>query len=220
MTVQIIDDWKIIQELVQFLRNSDIFTIAQRGVTTTTITGTFTAATSHTIAVANVKNIRSIVVGLTTLQYGADYQVDTTFLDTTYKCKITFTAAQTGAYTIIYDAGTDKIWEDYPEEFLTIAAFPRLAVGLAPSTSTDGGLGNINEVNIFFQVNIYDTNKKNVHEYMTVVRQKFMDNWTNFYYLKGPIKARGRGALINSPNGNTKVYMKMQEFVSLFNYEK
>ena len=50
------------QELVVFLRNSDIFTTTQRGVTTSEDTGTWSAETNHTLATnpTLVKNVRGI----------------------------------------------------------------------------------------------------------------------------------------------------------------
>ena len=51
------------KEQVDFLRNNDVFTITQRGVTTTTQEETLSAETTITIDKTNVKNIRSITVG-------------------------------------------------------------------------------------------------------------------------------------------------------------
>ena len=91
-------------ELVNFLRNSDIFTITQRGVTTYSDTGTFTAASTHTLGntPTTSKNVRSVVVGGTTLTYGSEYTVNFS------TGVISFVAAQTGVYTISYDSGADR----------------------------------------------------------------------------------------------------------------
>jgi len=53
------------QELVVFLRNSDIFTIGLRGVTTSQDTGTFSGASTHTLATnpTLAKNVRDITIG-------------------------------------------------------------------------------------------------------------------------------------------------------------
>ena len=92
-----IDLWAIKNELVTNLRNWDILTTTQRGVTTTTDTGTWTAATSHLINRNNVRNIRSITVDTSPLSFGNDYTIDYTYDDSgTIKCKIDLVSAQTG----------------------------------------------------------------------------------------------------------------------------
>ena len=122
-------------QLVHWTRNSDIMTVSERGVTTIAATGTFAADSSFLIVRTNVKNVRSVVVGGDTLVLGTDYDYDTDFLDTTIKTKITFTVAQTGAYTITYDYGTDKIHADYPRDDLKLTSYPRIAVILLADNS-------------------------------------------------------------------------------------
>lgn len=216
-----ISDWDIENELVTSLRNWDIFTITQRGVTTRTDTGTFSSASTHLIARNNVRNIRSLTVAATGLTFGKDYQIDYTYDDSgVTKAKIIFTAAQTGAYSIQYDYGTDKIFTDYPQEYLTVSSFPRLAICMMPCSTRPGGHGNVLETDVYFQVVVYDLSKKLIEKYQAQIRKNFIDNYTALHYLK-LVQPVGKGAIINCPGelGKKKVFQKNQDFVSLFNYE-
>ena len=85
--------WKIKEELVVFLRNQDLISISDRGVSTEQDTGTFTADSTHTLATNPlfVKNVRNVNVASADLTFGTDYTVN---YDTGV---ITFTPAVTGA---------------------------------------------------------------------------------------------------------------------------
>ena len=209
----------IVNEIVDFIRNSDVFSTTTRSVTTTTNTGTFSAALTHTIAVTNIKNIRSIVVGETTLTFGTDYTYDKDFLDTTIKTKITFTSAQTGAYTITYDYGTDKIFPDFPKTELTISNFPRIAVDLIDIVSEPGGFGNVMENKVNFTVVVYAANIDDIRDYISTIREKFGDAWTSFYYLTGVIRTTSTGPIIVSENKKDKIFQQNIDFEARFNYE-
>jgi len=216
-----LDIKEIKQEVANWLRNSDIFTISQRGITTAAGTGTFSGASSYVINVTNVKNIRSVVVGGTTLTYGEDYQVDFDFLDTTIKCKITFTAAQTGAYTITYDYGTDKIFPDYPRPDLTISSFPRIGFDIIDITSNYAGFGNVLISTIRLNIVTYDTNNENVTDYLTTIRKKIIESNTSFYYLGYIVRPDLIGPLIVSPReiGEDKVMQQNIDMIGEFKYE-
>lgn len=221
---QVIDDWNILNELITLVRNWDIFTVSQRGVTTTSDNGTWTAATSHLINRTNVRNIRSITVDASSLTYGLDYQVDYTFDDSgTCKCKLTLTSAQTGDYVVQYDYGTDKIFTEAPKGQLKITSFPRIVVDLLQSPSRPAGLGNVNESDKYIRTRIYGTNRKSVEGYNTAIRTKMIESQSGvFYYMKGPVRPVGTGPWIPAPENFAKqeVFMKVQDYISVFNYEK
>lgn len=181
----VIDYNEIKEELVVFLRNADIFTITQRNVTTTTDTGTFSSANTHLINVANIKNIRSIVVGVSTLTFGTDYTVDYDYSDTTIKTKITFTVAQTGAYVITYDYGSDIIFPEFPRVDLSVTSFPRLAVEIIGDSSEENELsGDSKDTNITFTISVYDSNNKNIDTKLKTIREKLLENQKGFYNLR------------------------------------
>jgi len=205
-----LDQTNILAELVEFLRNEDMLTITQRGVTTTAVTGTFSAAATFVIAVANIKNVRSVVVGGLTL---------TPYTDYTVKTKITFTESQTGAYTITYDAGADRIFNDYPKSEMKISNFPRVAVEILDIPSEAGGFGNVTKNDINFTVVVYDTNKTVIRDALYNIKKSFGDNWTSFYYLNTVIRPTGTGPLLNTEDTNDKVFQQNQDFKCYFKYE-
>ncbi len=212
-----LDENNILLELCMKLRNADIFTITQRGVTTTTKTGTYTNATSDTINVSNVKNIRSIVVASITLTYGQDYTID---LDSSSTCVITYIAAQNGAYTITYDYGTDKIWNEYPREDLTLTSFPRIGMGILSIQSDNGGFGNVNLNRYDISIVTYEANKENLANYTKAIRTWIINNQNNFYYLK-LVKPKLQGPIIPGPfeKVKNKIFQQNLDIMSSLNLE-
>ena len=197
MTQSILNLFDIRQELLVFLRNKDIISTANRGVTNVQDTGTFASDSSHLINRTNVKNIRSITRG-SLLVFGTDYTVEYYFNDSgTRKCKITFAAAQTGSYSIDYDYGTDKIWADFPRDDLSINSYPRIAVDILSISSDAFGIGGNEDIsNILFTVVVYGQEMETVQDYITDIRKNFLENRSAFFYIRF-IKPVGLGPLIN-----------------------
>lgn len=216
----VLDYFKIKEEMVIFLRNSDVFSVTTRGVTTTTNSGTWTANTSYLIAVTNIRNIRSITVDATPLTYGLDYQTDYYYNDAgTRKCKITLTTAQTGDFVITYDYGTDRIFPDFPQSNLTINDFPRIVVDLISVETLEGGMGNVHRNKIFFTTIIYSTSKTEILNLMTSVRTKYINNITSFYYVGRWIRPISTGPMIVNDKGSNKVFQQNIDFEAPLNYE-
>ena len=215
------DIYEIKKELVVFLRNSDIISTTNRGVTTSTDTGTFAGANNHTLAVnpTLAKNVRSITVASSPLTRYADYTVN-------YATGvITFTSAQTGAYTIQYDQGSsDSIYPDFPQKNLKLSAFPRIAVEIIGGDINDVDLGatithhtyNITIVCYAIQTEILDSDI--LEDLCSSVISNMLSNKKLFYYLKyvqpGPL-----GPVINFPPGQDKVLSRSVDFNTIFNYE-
>ncbi len=180
MTItNLLDEELIKQEFVVFLRNQDVLTITQRGVTTQSDTGTFSAASSHTLATSPtlVKNVRSIVVGGVTLKLKTNYTVA---YDTGV---ISFVAAQTGAYTIGYDTGaTDKIFPDFPKTELKISSYPRISVDITSIVTDDNDLsGSSNISGILISVYVYGIGKEQTMDMMKSIRQSILVNKKSFF---------------------------------------
>lgn len=182
----------ILKEITMSIRNADIFTTTQRGVVTATGTGTLASSTIINIPVANVKNIRSLIVGSTALAFGSDYTVN---LNNSGVCTITLANTATANYSTTYDAGTDKIWPEYPREDLTITSFPRIAVEYIDINSEIGGFGNVNRNIHDLTISVYDTNKDNVRNYIHTIREWIILNQNRLYYLK-LIKPSAIGPLV------------------------
>lgn len=198
-------------EQVQFLRNQDVFTVGVRGVTTRTDTGTFAGDSTYTLANAptTVKNVRSVTRG-TLLVYGTDYTVN--FLTGV----ISFTSAQTGSYTIIYDNGSDKIYPDFPRDDLTISSFPRIALDLLNVGMDNFGIGGSQFIsNVAFTVVVYDDSTNDIDGYIQTIKDLYVNNAASFFYLKF-IKPTLIGPTINSPDKGDEIMQKNLDLLGQF----
>lgn len=199
------------QEQTNFLRNSDVFTITQRGVTTKTDTGTFASASTYTLSTSPTicKNVRSVTRG-SLLNYGEDYTVN--FLTGV----ITFTTAQTGSYTIIYDYGTDKIYPDFPRDDLTINSYPRIALDVINVSMDSFGIGGSQFIsNVAITIVVFDDNSDDLDSYINTIKELYVTNAKNFYYLKF-IKPTFIGPTINSPDKKNEIMQKNIDILGMF----
>lgn len=204
------------QELVVFLRNQDIITASDRGITTEQDTGTFSGDTTYTVATnpTLLKNIRNIEVGGNDLTFGVDYTVN-------YNVgEIAFTVAQTGAYVIDYDQGaTDRIFPDYPQAYLTLTNFPRIAVDIVAGTTNEQALGGTTTLNEFqLSIVAYDKSQTEVEEMISRIREAINDNKKNFYYVPF-YTLTGMGPMIISPFGENKIVQRNQDAIGRFVFD-
>ena len=208
--------YEIKKELIYFLRNADILSTSERGVTTSQDTGTFASDSTHTLSTnpTTLKNIRSVVIGGTTLKYGRDYTIDES------TGVVTFTSPQTGAYTIDYDTGTrDRIFPDFPQDSLKSTDFPRIGCDIISGLSSEIELGVASTFTDYVvSVNAYDKDQKDVEQMVASIRASLMANKKSFYYFPF-IKPTGMSPLIQSPFGNTKIFQRGQDFSIRFVYE-
>lgn len=204
------------QEILIFLRNSDLISTSIRGVTTSQDTGTFAAANSHTLQTnpALVKNVRDITIGGSSLSFGTDYFIDYT------AGIISFNSAQTGAYIINYDQGnTDRIFPDFPQPTLKLSQYPRIAIDIISGITTEFELGAETTMTEYIvQVNIYDRSQSNVENMIASLRNIIIANKKNFFYFPF-ITLTGLGPLLVSPNGEQKIVQRNQDFLIRFIYE-
>jgi len=203
------------QELTNFLRNQDILTITQRGVTTQSDTGTFTAADTHTLATnpTTTKNIRSVIVATTTLTYGEEYTVN---FDTGV---ISFVLSQTGAYTISYDTGTDSIFPDYPRDDLTINSYPRIAIDLLNAPGDAFGIGGDRFISdVAFTIVVYGDNSDDLDGYVDSIKDAFITDAKNFFYLNFT-KRTLIGPTINSQDRSNEIMQKNVDYLAQFDVE-
>ena len=201
------------QEQVVFLRNQDILTTTQRGVTTANATGTLSGTKVITISKTNVKNVRSITVGAVSKSLGTDYTVD-------YKhangCVITFGSNQTGDYVVSHDYGKDKIFPDFPRDDLTIDSYPRIAIDILNVSVDALGIGGDNFIsNVAFTVVVYEDKSDNIDGYIQAIKTAYMANAKTFYYLKF-IKPTLIGPTINSPDKKDEIMSKNIDLLGMF----
>lgn len=204
------------QELVVSLRNADIITISDRGVTTSTDTGTFADDSSHTLDTnpTLAKNVRSVVVGGSGLTFGDDYTVNY------ITGVISFVLNQTGAFTIIYDqANVDRIYPDFPQPHLKLSQFPRIAVDIIGSTSNEFGIGaEVTESDYTVSIICYSEDQTEVEDMVSASKQLIMDNKKNYFYSPF-ITPTNAGPLLVSEFGQNKVLQRNQDVAVRFSFD-
>jgi hypothetical protein len=211
------DQFEILEEVVVAIRNANVFTIAQRGVTTTSGTAALTGGTVVTISVPNVKNVRSVLIDATPLTYGSEYNVN---YNSGTDCVVTLTSAQTGTATVNYDYGSDKIYAGYPRQDININSFPQIAVEFIDMTSDDGGFGNVNLNQYDLSIVVYDFKKSEVRSYIKALRSLIITNMTGFYGLR-LVKPRMIGPIVPAEFEKFKdrVFKQNLDFNSRLNLE-
>ena len=208
-------------ELLFFLRNKDILTTTQRGVTTSFGTAVLSSETSMLLGVSNTKNIRDIDLDGSTLVYGTDYVYDIDYDNSgTKDCKITFTASQSGTATVQYDSGsTDKIFPDYPQPNLKLNAFPRIAFDIISGNTKENEIGaGSNDSEYVVSISTYSKSQRDTESMISDIRENLMENKKSFYFIRF-ITPSIMSPMIPSPFGEQKVMQRSQDFKIRFIYE-
>ena len=205
-------------EQVQFLRNNNIFTISQRGVTTSTESASIVSQGSIVMIATQVKNIRSITIDASPLVYGTDYTVSYPTKTITITT-ITFTVNQTGDYIITFDSGPDKIFPDFPRDDLTLNSYPRLAVDLLSAPIESFGIGGSDFIsNVAMTIVVYDDNTNDLDGYIQTMKDLYQTNAKNFFYLSF-VKPTLIGPTINSPDKKDEIMQKNLDILGMFNVD-
>jgi hypothetical protein len=181
---------QVVFEVLYYLRNSDVFSTTVRGVVTGTDTGTFTSASSYTLTHTNAKNIRSLSVASVPLKYGRDYTLADGGI-------ISFTTAQSGAYSISYDYGnTDKIFPDLPQNLSALDDFPRIGLQWLGSNTQPGGFGSVDVSDLDVSVVVYAFGTQAMNDYLSTLRTKFRQDKSNFWFLGAFVQILSVGPVI------------------------
>lgn len=208
-------------DLMVFLRNSDILSIAVRGVTTVSETFSGTGS-SQTITLTNniVRNIRSVNDGAAKyayFDYTPTYAATTTIVGT-------FTAGSSNI-TVTYDYSTsmnERIWPDYPElanPEITVNSFPRVGFEFLAKNTQVIGIGNPNYlVDAMVSVKFYDNSTKSLDNYITLFRQAVKTNQKSLYSF--PFMHTGTtGPVITHADLAYKVKEKTVDWYLKFRFE-
>lgn len=214
------------QELLFALRNADIISTTNRGVTTTTTTFSGDGSTlTFDINSSTVKNIRSVTVGGVGKTFVTHYTVDTNY--TGGKCRITFTAGNapangTNNVSVQYDYGsTDRIWSDFPKGYIQQKDdFPRVAFDITNERSEDVAIGGgviRNELEV--TIIAYAENDRDVDDLLYSIRDYLMQRQKSFLRFKyitpsatGPMLPRdGMKDMIFFRNSVWTVIMDLEE---------
>jgi len=211
-------------EMAVFLKNEDVLTASERGVTqvTGTTLGTLASATTTLINKNNIRNIRNVSVADTAKTFGTDYTVDYYYLDgSTRKCQITWAASTSGAGTVTYDYGaTEKIYPNFPRTDMTLASYPRIGLEVVDIDSEPYGFNNVNNSNVDISFTVVDDSKDNILDIMNNVRDAIVNNQSGFYYLK-LVKPRRTGPVVPVTDGKAKdkLFSKSFDVRGYFNIE-
>ena len=216
-----IDNYEYKKEICNFLRNSDIFTISQRGVTT--VTQEFNGDNSTVdfdLTNTNVKNVRSVTINSVAQSYGTDYTVD---FQGSNPGRVTFTVAPgsgTNNVDIQYDYGdTDKIYPDFPRKDLTLSSYPRIGFDILVANTEDGGIGGTDfRSSMIIELIVYEEKVQELDDYATAVRNAFLaapKGFFNFAY----IRPKTMGPLIPSENRNNEILKRNYTYEIPFIFE-
>lgn len=221
------DVWKVRQEFLVFLRNSDILTTTQRGVTTKTDTLTATAGqTIFSTTLFTVRNIRSVTVDSISKKAYFDF---TPAYNQGAVSTITFpTGLSVGQVVVIqydYSAGTlEAVWPDYPQKITFPLDLPRIGFDFISSRTTPVGIGTVNWLtDNLVRVKVFDYGTyRNIEDYLTTLRSKLKTAQTAFYYFK-IVVPEGMGPVIphdaTSEKSKGVVYERSMDVVMRFNFE-
>ena len=218
-----IDEFEIEQELLIFLRNQDILTVAQRGVTTAT--DNFTASAGDTfvkVSNTNFKNVRSVTVQTVAQTFGTDYTV-TYESDTDADIgKVNFSTVLSlnDVVAVQYDYGsTDRIYNDFPRIDLSISSYPRISAEVISKASTEAGLGGQSQLSdLMFAVTIFDNGKKSIEDKLKSIRTAMQTGAKNFYNF-GYIQPMNSSRIIHDPNRADKIDQKTDDYKIPFELE-
>ena len=177
------------EEFLTFLRNSDILSTTQRGVTT--ISDNFTATLSQTIFSlnsVNARNIRTVTVDSVAKnvygEYAPGYNVGTS-------STVTFVTgvALSSDVSILYDYSsgtTEKVWPDYPDILFLPATTPRVGFDFISMRTKPIGIGTVNWLTDalvrtkFYSLGAYLP----IDEFITTFRAALKAAQKKFYHFK------------------------------------
>ena len=211
-------------EMTVFFRNQNIFTIAERDVTT--ITDEFNGNASDTVFTItriNVKNIRAVTVDGSPVAYGTDYLFN--LGDGSTNATVTFTVAPgsgTDNVDIQYDYGEDKIFPDYPKNDLTLNDFPRIGWDIISQTGKPGEVGSGTDLTeTVITVIVYEITKRNLRSRIKSLKDSILSNQLSFFYVT-EIRYLGLGPAFPSPYeiGKNKVIQQNVDFIIPHEFEE
>lgn len=219
-------------EFVVFLRNSDILSITQRGVSTISDRFTATAAqTVFTLSNSVTRNVRNVMVEYVDKTDFVDYSVDYKVTDST----VTFATGVTADDLVIvkYDHSSgllEKIFPDYPEIEYLANSVPRVGFDIIAQRTKPISIGDTNWLSdALIRIKVYDKNIKNIDNFITTIRNKVKAAQLSFFHFPiVTISNIGPPLLHDFINKMTsgdktrlagKVYEKAVDLVAKFSYE-
>lgn len=221
--VTALNEGNIKKEILNTLRNADIFTTTQRSVTT--VTDNFTATAGQTVfnLTYEPRNIRAVTVASVSKYYFLDYEFDAVAKTLTLYSG----ASLNNAVAIQYDYGTtggggDKIYPDFPREDLSLNSYPRIGFQIISIATQPLGLGAthyMSDLVVSFKVTVPADKISTIGgvEYLETtkkaLRQALLNNQTSFKLFKY-IKPTFTSP--NIPGQNNKIISKIEDYMIRF----
>lgn len=212
------------KELLNELRNADLISISDRGVTTTTEefdgTGSQTAfvLTGTGSGDGGIKNIRSVTVDSVAQTYGTDWTFSDDFQT------VNFTSAP-GAGTdnvdIQYDYSStgDRIYPDFPKITISNDKYPRIGFDIISETTTPKALqGAIVQTNIIISFVAYNVGANATEDLSDSLRAFLIPRQTSWFYLNF-LTPTGKGPMLPIDGSNAKVFQRNQDYRAPFEFE-
>lgn len=214
---------KIKEEIVVFLRNGDILTIAQRGVTT--ISNNFTAIAAQTVFTLSnnvVRNIRAVTIDGTSKSAYSDYNPAYNSISSTITFSSACSVGQVVSVGFDYSSGTaEKIWPDYPQILYYPVDCPRIGFDIISHRTTPIGIGTTNWLSdALVSIKAYDMgNYKAIDQYLSTIRQKIKDNAKGFYHFQFAYASNIGPILLHDTALNKKVFERSLDLTMRFGWE-
>lgn len=225
---------KIKEEILNLIRNGDILTTAQRNVITKTDNFTATASqTDFTLSNPSVKNIRSVLVDSTPLILYEDYDINIEGKDRIESQLVTLNNGLTGGESvdITYDYSkgidpktgndyADRVWSDFPEDFVKVGGFPRVVFDIISIANTNRSSNDtVQQKNILFDFGVFAENK-DVEGLQLNLYNLIFANRKNRYWLT-LLRPDGRdGKESYKKLGTTIIYSMMFSYKAPANFER
>jgi hypothetical protein len=191
MTINTINIWNIEKEIVNFLRNSGVFTPAERGVTEIEDEFTATAGqTEFTLTKSTPRNIITVYKDLELLKFGYDY--DFTFESGNHKVTLSTGAGVDDVIKVKYHYGDSDLDNDLIVNALSRTdiqygrsdSFPRVTYSLQNNNTQIVAFENVSRTAFTIRIDIYGRTVPKTYEYINTLRQYIFDNERSFYTLR------------------------------------
>lgn len=221
----IINENKIKEEILNLIRNSNIFSTTIRGVTTAT--NTFTATdgqTTFNLSSDGVKNIRSLKINGVLKTLYDDYDINILKKTKTESKVITLiSGASVGDEVKIeydYSASGDKIYPDFPDDSLKIKSFPRIYFDILSTKPTNRSANDTLQQNsLLFEFGVIGLNK-DISDYDSELYELLFNNRKNMHLLN-LLRPNSRSA--KEPYKKligTLLYSKVMTFIAPAEFER
>ena len=212
------------KELTNYLRNSDIISPTDRGVTqfTENFSGdgiqTDFVLTGTGVGNGGIKNIRTVTVDSVALTFGTDWVMSDDFQT------ITFTTAPAIGVDNVeiehdYSATGDKIYPDFNKVITENSTFPIIGFDILATISEGISLGG-SAFRSTLQISFvgYERGANASDDLIEEIRDKLFQNRLNWFYLNY-LRPDNEGPLLKVDGTNDKIFQRNTDWEAAFEFE-